>query len=205
VRTQRWIEAMELIRALWGGQWVDHYGAYYTVSAKLYDPPVGHIPLYVAASGTKSVAIAGRMGDAWITDAKSAVDPRKLASFREGAAGRDPQDVPIVVEQWMVVGGRREAEEAAAQWRMVPRGFTKYFYNPDPRAIEADAERTIPLENVYADWPVSDDADVHVEAIRKLAEHGVAQVFVHSGQKDQRRVIDFYATRVLPKLRTSPA
>jgi hypothetical protein len=48
----------------------------------------------------------------------------------------------------MVVGGRREVEEAAAQWRMVPRGFTKYFYNPDPRAIEADAERTIPLESV---------------------------------------------------------
>ena len=153
------------------------------------------------------VAIAGRMGDARITDAKSAVDSRKLASFQEGAraAGRHPQDVPIVVEQWVVVGGRREAEEAAAQWRMVPRGFTKYFYNPDPRAIEADAERTIPLEDVDADWPVSDDADVHVQAIRKLADQGVAQVFVHSEQKDQRRVIDFYGTRVLPKLRTSLA
>jgi hypothetical protein len=39
-------------------------------------------------------------------------------------------------------------------------------------------------------------------AIRKLADHGVAQVFVHSGQKDQRRVFNFYGTRVLPKLRT---
>jgi hypothetical protein len=86
---------------------------------------------------------------------------------------------------------------------MVPGGFTKYFHNPDPRAIEADAERTIPLEKVYADWPASDDPDVHVRAIRKLAARGVAQVFVHSGQKDQRRVIDFYGTQVLPKLRAS--
>ena len=96
----------------------------------------------------------------------------------------------------MVVGGKREAEEAATKWRMIPMAFKKYFHNPDPRAIEADAERTIPLEKVYEDWPVSDHPDDHVHAIQKLADAGVSQVFVHSGQNDQHRVIEFYANEV---------
>jgi hypothetical protein len=39
--------------------------------------------------------------------------------------------------------------------------------------------------------------------IRELAELGATDVFVHSGQSDQQRVIDFYGRQVLPKLRGS--
>lgn len=121
-------------------------------------------------------------------------------------AGRDGARVPVIVEQWVVVGGKKEAEEAASQWRFVPGGFTRYFYDPDPRDIERRAEREIPLAKVHADWPVSEDPEVHVRAIRKLLAAGVGQVFVHSGQRDQRRVLAFYGREVLPRLRgTRPA
>ena len=113
--------------------------------------------------------------------------------------------MPIISEQWVVVGGKREAEEAASQWRFIPKGFAKYFYDPDPRSIQRRAEQEVPLESVYADWPVSEDPEVHVAALRKLHAAGVEQIFVHSGQKDQRRVLEFYRRDVLPRLRVASA
>jgi coenzyme F420-dependent glucose-6-phosphate dehydrogenase len=38
-RWDRLIEAISIIRALWSGEAVLHKGQYYTVDAKLYDPP----------------------------------------------------------------------------------------------------------------------------------------------------------------------
>lgn len=52
---------------------------------------------------------------------------------------------------------------------------------------------------------MSDDPTVHVRAIEKLFDAGVAQVFVHSGQRDQRRVLAFYGREVLPRVRAGAA
>jgi len=38
------------------------------------------------------------------------------------------------------------------------------------------------------------------DKIHELQESGVSIVNIHAGQSDQRRVIDFYASRVLPRL-----
>jgi hypothetical protein len=53
---------------------------------------------------------------------------------------------------------------------------------------------------VYADWSVGTDPEVHIEAIRKLFASGATLVNIHSGQADQRKVIDFYGRHVLPRL-----
>lgn len=203
VRSERWLEAIEIIRALWSGRWIDHDGKHYRVNAKLYDAPPQPMPLYMAASGTKSIGMAGRFGDGWITSAKDATTPEKRKAFDDAvaASGRAAQDVPIIAETWVVDGGTREAEAAAARWRFIPQAFTKYFTNPDPRAIQRDAEASVPLPSVYTDWPVSEDPAVHVAVIQKLLDGGVQQLFVHSAQPDQRRMLEFYGRDVLPKLR----
>jgi hypothetical protein len=41
-RSERLIEAGEVIRKLWGGEQIDHSGRYYKVNARLYDPPSFH-------------------------------------------------------------------------------------------------------------------------------------------------------------------
>jgi hypothetical protein len=53
---------------------------------------------------------------------------------------------------------------------------------------------------VYAQWPIGTDPQPHVTALQRLLDAG-ATPFVHSGQPDQHRVIDFYAHHVLPALR----
>src|SRR5271163_2552731 len=49
-RSERLVEASEVIRKMWTGEQVIHSGKYYNVNAKLYDPPLGQMPLLMAAN-----------------------------------------------------------------------------------------------------------------------------------------------------------
>jgi F420-dependent hydroxymycolic acid dehydrogenase len=42
------------------------------------------------------------------------------------------------------------------------------------------------------------DPALHIAALQKLFDSGATIVNVHSGQLDQRKVIDFYGRSVLP-------
>jgi TAT-translocated FGD2 family F420-dependent dehydrogenase len=203
-RSSRMIEAVDNIRRLWAGEIVNHRGDYYTVeNAKLYDVPAQPIPIYIAASGPKSMRLAGHYGDGLITDGERALKPELRAAFEAGAraAGKDPATLPILAEQWVVVGDKAEAERGARLWQFVPKAWETYVKDPDPRDIERRAAQEVPLEQVYSKWPVSTDPQVHIEALHKLIDDGVTQIYIHSPQPDQARVIRFYAEQVLPKLR----
>jgi alkanesulfonate monooxygenase SsuD/methylene tetrahydromethanopterin reductase-like flavin-dependent oxidoreductase (luciferase family) len=70
------------------------------------------------------------------------------------------------------------------------------------------ARLTMPRRNspsrapsAYSNWTVSEDPEEHARAIERYYEAGVTDVFVHSGQEDQARVIDFFGAKVLPLLR----
>lgn len=201
-RWERLAEAIQIIRALWSGEPVSHQGKYYTLDGKLYDRPAQPIPLLTAANGKKSMRLAGQHGDGLITD------PLTWQKFRSeweaGAreAGKDPASMPVLVEQFVVVGDREEAKNAAELWRFIPKAFKKYYNIADPAAIQQQAEAELPLDKVYADWPVSTDPAVHVAAVQKLFDSGATIVNIHSGQADQKKVIDFYGSAVLPKIKT---
>ena len=85
-------------------------------------------------------------------------------------------------------------------WNFIPKAFKGYLNIPDPAQIERQAQADLPLPKVYADWTVSMDPAAHVKAITKLFDSGVSIVNIHSGQPDQRKVLDFYGKEVLPQL-----
>lgn len=199
-RWERLVEAIAIIRKLWTGEHVMHKGRYYNVDAKLYDPPAEPIPLLTAANGPKAMRLAGLHGDGLITDPKTW--KRHKAEWEKGAreSGRDPAAMPVLVEQFVVVGDAKDAEEAAELWRFIPQAFQKYHTNPDPADIQRQASADLPLGKVYADWPVGTDPQTHANAVAALFESGATIVNIHSGQADQQKVIDFYGESVLPKL-----
>jgi TAT-translocated FGD2 family F420-dependent dehydrogenase len=200
-RWDRLIEAVTLIRQLWTGKTVQHKGAHYTVSGRLYDPPVTPVPLLLAANGPKAMRLAGLHGDGLITDPNTWKESRHEWESGAREAGKDPGEMPVLVETFVVVGGQSEAQTAARLWNFIPQAFKKYHNIPDPVQIERQAREDLPLPQVYADWTVSTDPAVHVAAIQKLFDSGVSIVNVHSGQPDQQKVIDFYGREVLPQLR----
>jgi len=50
------------------------------------------------------------------------------------------------------------------------------------------------------EWPVSTDPAVHIAAVKELFDSGATIVNIHSGQADQRKVIEFFGSHVLPKV-----
>jgi alkanesulfonate monooxygenase SsuD/methylene tetrahydromethanopterin reductase-like flavin-dependent oxidoreductase (luciferase family) len=157
--------------------------------------------LFTAANGEKSMRLAGKHGDGLITD------PETWKNFRgeweRGArdAGKDPGGMPVMIEHFVVVGDETDALLAAEQWRFLPKAFKGYFNVRDPAEIQRRAEAEVSLEKLAAQWPVSTDPDEHIAAIQALFDSGVSIVNVHSGQADQAKVIEFYASRVLPRFK----
>jgi TAT-translocated FGD2 family F420-dependent dehydrogenase len=200
-RSERLTEAASIIRQLWTGQQIDHKGKYYTVNARLYDPPAKPIPLLMAANGPKAMRRAGEHGDGLITDPKTWKQHKGEFESAARAAGKDPRQMPVLVELFVVVGDESDAKESAELWRFIPKAFKSYYNVRDPQTILERASAEVPLRQVYGDWPVSMDPEVHVKAVNELFESGASIVNIHSGQPNQRRVIEFYGKEVLPKLK----
>ncbi|MGH3966633.1 MAG: F420-dependent hydroxymycolic acid dehydrogenase, partial [Mycobacterium sp.] len=119
-RHDRLIEAIDLIRQLWGGQRISFQGRYFqTNQLKLYDLPSSPPPIFVAAGGPKSAHLAGRYGDGWIAEADSMMDQKLVAAFNQGAhdSGRDPAGLGKRAEMFAVVGDQAEINRAAELWR----------------------------------------------------------------------------------------
>ncbi|MDA4137407.1 MAG: TIGR03557 family F420-dependent LLM class oxidoreductase [Thaumarchaeota archaeon] len=205
-RSERLVEAIKIIRDLWTGERVKFKGKYWDVDAKLYDKPASPIPIYIAAGGPKSARMAGLHGDGLIGElGPMGSNPAYRAAWEEGAreSGKNPATLPIIVEMYAVVGGEREARQSADLWHFGPKAWTHgYFDEVNPLRIQQKAEREIPLESVYKDWPVGTDPEIHVKAIQRAAAKGATHVVITTATPNQEDVIDFYGTKVLPRLRS---
>ncbi len=145
-RAERFMEAVQIIRQLHTGEWTSFAGDYYEVGpAKLYDIPEQPVPLYLAAEGPKAMHLAGKFGDGVISDSKTLMQPEMRQQFEAGAreAGKDPAAMTKHAEQFVIVGGEAERDAAARLWRFLPKAWTDYVNDPDPRDIEKGALATI--------------------------------------------------------------
>jgi TAT-translocated FGD2 family F420-dependent dehydrogenase len=198
-RWDRLIEAMGIIRALWSGEAVHHTGKYYSVDAKLYDPPAKPIPLLAAANAKKSMKLSGQHADGLVTDPETWKQYKSEWEAGARAAGKNPADMPVLIEQYAVVGSPEDAKQAAELWRFGPKAFKGYQDDPDPVSIQRRADTEIPLEKVKSSWAIGTDPAVHIKKLQELFDSGATIVNVHTGQADQQKLIDFYGRNVLPK------
>jgi len=204
-RSERLVEATGIIRKLWTGEQIAHAGKYYSLNAKLYDPPAQPIPLLMAGNGPKAMRRCGQYADGLITDPKTWKEHK--AEFEKGAAdaGKDVKKMPVFIEQYVVVGDKKDMQEAAELWRFGPKAWKPYFDIRDPHEIQHRANAEVSIEQVTEGWPVGTDAEAHVKVLSDLFESGATGVHIHSGQRDQKKVIDFYGKEVLPRVRKTVA
>lgn len=197
-RWDRLIEAMTIIRQLWTGQDVSFKGRFYTVDAKLYSPPPRPIPLLTAANGKKSMRLAGQHGDGLVTDPMTWQQHKSEWEDGARAAGKNPATMPVLIEQYVVVGDQAAAKQAAEFWRFGPKAFKSLYNVRSPVEIQQKADAGTKLQEVTKSWAIGTDPAVHIEKMKSLFDSGATIVNVHSGQPDQARVIEFYGARVLP-------
>jgi G6PDH family F420-dependent oxidoreductase len=196
VRLEMLEEAVEVIRALWTGEVVNHRGRHYTVdTARIYtrrtDPP----PIYVSAFGPKAVDVAARVGDGFVT---TSPDEELLSRYRK-QAGDD-----AVVQGGFKVSYADTVDEAARTahrlWANsgLPGELSQVL--PSPRHFE-QASTLVTEEMTRSSVVCGKNAGTHIEAFTPFLDAGVDEIYVANMGPRYAEMLSMYGDEVLPELR----
>jgi G6PDH family F420-dependent oxidoreductase len=197
VRHTMLVEAVEIIRALFGGDYVSYRGDHFEVdSAKLWDVPASPPPLALAGSGPQSCRLAALLGDALI-----AVEPdaELVSQFTsEGGAGkRIVGQLPLCYD----VDRNRAIERAHDQFRWFDGGWKVNAELPGTDAFAAASSHVRP-EDVAQAIPCGSDVDETVRAVRRFTDAGFTDVaLVQIGGQHQSSFLRWAEEALLPALR----
>lgn len=198
VRMQMLEEAVQIIRRMLSGERVSHRGTHYTVeNARLYTLPDQPPPLYISGFGDRSAALAGRIGDGFVT---MKPDGDLVAQFRRAGGGDKP-----------VIGGfkvcwdtdrDRAVKTVHRLWpnEQLPGELAQIL--PTPEHFQ-QASTMVSEETVAGSGVFGHDPEEHLKAIRAFTDADVDEVYINQIGPDQRQFFDFYRTDVLPALQDS--
>ncbi len=200
VRSEMLEEAVELIRALWSGEQMSHYGSYYTVeNARVYDVPDPLPPIHVAASGPRAADLAGRVGDGLV-----AVGPQK--EVVEGFRSAGGQGKPIYGQVTLCWGPSKD-EAIRTALEVWPNAAIKGEASqelPVPAHFEQLAQMVTP-DTIAEAIPCGPDLEPIVQQVRAYEEAGFDHVYLHQVGHDQEAFFRFAESELLPALRGSRA
>jgi probable non-F420 flavinoid oxidoreductase len=198
VRNARLRECVDVIRALFAGEVVDHDGLVTVDRAKLWTLPAEPPPLLATAVSVETAGWAGEWADGLITINQPHERLRRLLdAFRAG--GGDGRPVALQVHlSW----SPDEAEALAIahdQWR------TNVFSPPlcwDLATVEQfdEAARHVRPEDMDGAVLIAADLDRHAEALHEWAALGFDAIYLHHVGREQRRFIEAFGEHVLPRL-----
>ncbi|HTW12131.1 MAG TPA: glucose-6-phosphate dehydrogenase (coenzyme-F420) [Solirubrobacteraceae bacterium] len=204
-RSERLVEAVELIRRLWTEERVSFDGKYYrTVKATIYDKPEQPIPIYIAAGGPKAAAMVGRIGDGFIVTSGKGEDlyHSLLGALSEGAheADRDPDSIDKFIEIKVSYDHDLQyANDACEPWAALALTAEEKGGTEDPIEMERLAEGA--KDRAHTRFIVSNDPQEVVEKIAFYTDLGFRELVFHFPGDDQERALTQFAADVLPLLR----
>ncbi|HEX4019257.1 MAG TPA: TIGR03557 family F420-dependent LLM class oxidoreductase [Frankiaceae bacterium] len=188
-------EAVEIIRGLWDGDFVNYRGEHFDVeSAKLYDLPERPIPLGIAVSGKQSCELAGEHADVGVAVEPDAEIVRQFADF--GGAGK-----PMVGQSPCCYGTDEKAAIALShqQFRWFGGGWKVNAELPGPSAFDA-ASQFVREADMAEQIPHGPDPQAYIETVRRWAEAGFAELaFVQIGP-DQAQFCEWFSSTLRPRL-----
>jgi coenzyme F420-dependent glucose-6-phosphate dehydrogenase len=195
VRLEMLEEAVEIMRALWGGGLTSHHGRHYTVeNARLYDLPEEPLPVLVAGSGPNAVELAGRIGDGVISLAPA----EGLLERFDDAGGRGKPRYSEVSVCW--AADEDEARRTAHEWWPIA-GIKGQLSQelPVPSHFSQAAEM-VGVDDVAETVACGPDPEAHITNAKKFIDAGYDHIWFHQIGPDQEGFFSFYEREVLPRL-----
>ena len=196
VRLDMMSEAVSVIRQLWSGEQVSHYGPHFTVeNARIYSLPNEPPPIYVSAFGRKSAELAARIGDGLVS-----TKPDDVVEWYDNSGGAGPKLAQVKV----VWAESVAAAEDLAFERWPTSGLAGELSQelPTPKHFE-QAASVLHKEDVVSSFACGPDPQRHIDAIRTYADAGYDEVYVTQVGDDQEGFLRFYAEHVLPHFRST--
>jgi coenzyme F420-dependent glucose-6-phosphate dehydrogenase len=204
-RRDRLIEAVQIMKALWRGGFVDYTGRYYKLKqANLYLK--AQVPLILSALGPKMAKVVGRYGDGLITSARTPeyLSREILPNVAAGAneSGRALDDMLKVVE--IDIGYDKDynrALEALRKWAATLLNETLNTDISDPREIERLGKDKVTDAMLAEVFPIATNEEDFIRGIEKYFKCGFDHVYVELNTFDDEAAIDVFRTKVLPYFR----
>ena len=189
-------EAVEVIRTLWQGGVQDHRGRHYRVeNCRIYDLPDEPPPILMSGFGPKSIDLAARIADGYVTVGP---DRDSVERFRSKAQRGK------LVQGGLKVCWDEDKEEAVRTvhrlWPndVLPGELAQIL--PTPKHFEQATE--LVTEDMLAEAvPCGPDLDQHLSAIREYAEAGFDELYIQQIGPEQDGFFEGYRDDVLPRVR----
>jgi len=187
-------EAVDLMRELWRGDLTTHRGRHYTVEgARLYTLPDEPIEVMVAAGGSKSAELAGRIGDGFVGTAPE----RALVEAFDDAGGTGKPRYGQLTVCW--AESEQQARRTAFEiWPNAALEGPLAQELPLPSHFEA-AAGMLTEDDVAKTVVCGLDAERYAEAIDAFADAGYDHVYVHQVGPDQDGFLRFAERELLPR------
>jgi len=204
-RLSRLKESVEIIRRLWGSEFVSYEGKFYSLKgANLYTKPRSGIPIYIVANGPKSAVLVGRYGDGFGTVDSMMSKFGGLWTIIERSArevGRDPDKISRNIELWVSYDkDYHRALKSAGKWKsgLIPNVFNLPIY--DPRELERLGNQHTDSE-IAEVWTIATSAEGLIKKAEQAIRIGFNEVQFHSASPSEEEFLDLCGTEVLPYLK----
>lgn len=206
-RLTRLEEAVQMIKKLWYGgstddDFVDFNGEYFLLRrARLYTPPSGHIPLYMAASGPKAAMAAAKYSDGLITYLTPSEAGRILEIFdRTAKTEREPGFIPEKIAEYKVSfsDDYDRAFQTASFWRstLIKDVFDSEL--SDPRKLQQKAESDVSDEELKKAIQITTSIEDCIKPLEEYFRTGFTRVYVHSTSPDEIKFVQAFCKKVMP-------
>jgi coenzyme F420-dependent glucose-6-phosphate dehydrogenase len=200
IRNERLLESVQIMRDLWNGETVTHYGHITVEKAKLYSLP-DHPPMLLGAALTPETAEwVGSWGDGLIT-ASRPVDKLKevINAFRRGGGKNKPAYLKI---QLSYDKDEEQAFESAwDQWKNNVISTAVQAELRTPEQFDETSEAVSP-EFFRKQVLISNDSSKIISSLKEYEKLGFERLYLHNVNIHQEEFIEFIGREVLPELRS---
>lgn len=202
-RAKRMSEALDIMRRLLDGEKLTYEGEFYkTDRAKLYSPPMGKVPIWMAAGGPQSARLAGRKAQGVIISVKDPQDiiEKVIEPARKVADELGKESLQIAASRWTIFADSDEqAWKAIYSWRGLRAPGRLQAVDPQELREAADA---LPREEILGRYSQCRSAKDIIAVYRPLIEDIHADVVtLQMAAVDQEALIRLLGAEVLPELR----
>ena len=196
-RNARLREAAGVIRRLLHGERVDHSGSFTAVDAEIFSRPARVPTLLGAAVSASTAAFVAPFSDGLLTVGSPASDMRGLIdTFRNAAQASKPIHVQIAVN-WATTADAA-LQGAFDHWRFLALGGDANWELRSPDDFEAATQHVKPADMHRSVFVFTEPAQL-IDELRNYAALGVAAVYVHQVDLNQRAFIEMMRRDVLPE------
>lgn len=196
VRQVQLEEAVQIMRRLFSGEEISHYGEWFVVDrARLFTLPAEPPPLAIAAGGSDAAQLAAELDAGLVTVGPNA----DLVEAYRGAGGKGP-----VIGQGSVCWDQDTGEARRImreRWRQGVLGWDVNAELPTPAAFEA-ATQTVREEDVVGSKPIGSDVEDYLKSLSQFQDAGYDRVLIHNIGPQQADFLVWAERELLPAWRS---